>query len=101
MFLKGDDVDIDEVPNAVWHVNDGGRYIGTGCYSVTMDPDERWVNVGCYRAMIQDGKKRQPTHGARQARLHASRKIFQTLGQKMPIGTGDWRRSAVFLYGRN
>src|SRR5499433_4576373 len=52
--LTGDAVDINKFPTPIWHVNDGGRYIGTGCYSVTMDPDERWINVGCYRAMIQD-----------------------------------------------
>ena len=52
--LTGDAVDISKFPTPIWHVNDGGRYIGTGCYSVTMDPDERWINVGCYRAMIQD-----------------------------------------------
>src|SRR4029434_9049528 len=38
--LTGDDVDISRFPTPIWHVNDGGRYIGTGCYSVTMDPDE-------------------------------------------------------------
>ena len=54
--VTGDDVDIEKFPAPIWHVNDGGRYIGTGCYSVTMDPDERWVNVGCYRGMIQDRK---------------------------------------------
>jgi len=50
----GDNVDIEIFPTPVWHVNDGGRYIGTGCFSVTMDPDEKWINAGCYRAMIQD-----------------------------------------------
>jgi UbiD family decarboxylase len=53
-ILTGDAVDINKFPTPIWHANDGGRYIGTGCYSVTMDPDERWINVGCYRAMIQD-----------------------------------------------
>ncbi len=54
--VTGDEVDIEKFPTPIWHVNDGGRYIGTGCYSVTMDPDERWVNVGCYRGMVQDRK---------------------------------------------
>src|SRR4030095_5952185 len=52
--VKGADIDILKLPPPVWHVNDGGRYIGTGCFSVTMDPDEKWINAGCYRAMIQD-----------------------------------------------
>jgi UbiD family decarboxylase len=55
-ILTGDDIDVTKFPAPVWHVNDGGRYIGTGCYSVTMDPDERWINVGCYRSMIHDRK---------------------------------------------
>ncbi|HXG53644.1 MAG TPA: UbiD family decarboxylase [candidate division Zixibacteria bacterium] len=52
--LTGEDVDVEKFPAPIWHVHDGGRYIGTGGYSVTMDPDERWINVGCYRAMIHD-----------------------------------------------
>ena len=54
--LTGDDIDVTKFPAPIWHVNDGGRYIGTGGYSVTMDPDERWINVGCYRSMIHDRK---------------------------------------------
>ncbi|HWO41182.1 MAG TPA: UbiD family decarboxylase [Candidatus Eisenbacteria bacterium] len=52
--LTGADIDLEKFPTPIWHRYDGGRYIGTGCYSVTMDPDERWINVGCYRAMLQD-----------------------------------------------
>ncbi|TAK02759.1 UbiD family decarboxylase, partial [bacterium] len=54
--LTGEEVDVTKFPTPIWHVHDGGRYIGTGCFSVTMDPDERWVNAGCYRAMIHDRK---------------------------------------------
>lgn len=37
-----------------WHERDGGRYIGTGHVVITRDPDESWVNVGCYRVMVHD-----------------------------------------------
>ncbi|MGZ8490234.1 MAG: UbiD family decarboxylase, partial [Candidatus Binatia bacterium] len=36
------------------HERDGGRYIGTGHVVITRDPDDGWVNVGCYRVMVHD-----------------------------------------------
>jgi 4-hydroxy-3-polyprenylbenzoate decarboxylase len=82
--LTGAAVDISKFPTPVWHVNDGGRYIGTGCYSVTMDPDERWINVGCYRAMIQDAKSVSllmvpGKHG------YMHREKYFRRGEKMPL----------------
>jgi UbiD family decarboxylase len=82
--LEGDAVDILKFPTPVWHVNDGGRYIGTGCYSVTMDPDEKWVNAGCYRAMIQDKKSVSllmvpGKHG------YMHREKYFRRGEKMPL----------------
>ncbi len=55
-ILMGDDVDVTKFPTPVWHERDGGRYIGTGSYDITMDPDEKWINLGTYRVMIQDKK---------------------------------------------
>jgi 4-hydroxy-3-polyprenylbenzoate decarboxylase len=52
--LEGDKIDMFAFPTPKWHELDGGRYIGTGSFDVTMDPDENWVNLGCYRVMIQD-----------------------------------------------
>src|SRR5918996_96100 len=82
--LTGDDVDVTKFPAPVWHVHDGGRYIGTGGFSVTMDPDERWVNVGCYRAMIQDRKSVSllivpGKHG------HVHRQKYFSRGERMPV----------------
>ena len=54
--ITGDDVDITMFPTPKWHEGDGGRYIGTGCYNVTRDPEEDWINVGTYRVMIHDEK---------------------------------------------
>jgi 4-hydroxy-3-polyprenylbenzoate decarboxylase len=54
--LLGDDVDVTRFPTPWWHKHDGGRYIGTGSFNVTMDPEEKWVNVGTYRVMVQDKK---------------------------------------------
>ena len=55
--LEGDDVDIAKFPAPLWHDIDGGRYIGTGCYNVTRDPDTDWINLGTYRVMIHNEKQ--------------------------------------------
>lgn len=54
--MMGDDVDLLKFPVPVWHEDDGGRYVGTGTYNVTRDPDEDWINVGTYRVMVHDKK---------------------------------------------
>ncbi len=82
--LTGEEVDVTKFPTPIWHVDDGGRYIGTGCFSVTMDPDERWVNAGCYRAMIHDRKSVSllmvpGKHG------HVHRQKYFSRGERMPI----------------
>jgi len=51
---RGEDVDLTIFPTPKWHPADGGRYIGTGSYDVTRDPDEGWVNTGTYRVMVHD-----------------------------------------------
>ena len=37
--MEGDAVDVEAFPTPMWHEQDGGRYIGTGSYNVTRDPD--------------------------------------------------------------
>ena len=54
--LEGDAVDVLKFPTPKWHEEDGGRYIGTGSYDITRDPDEGWVNVGTYRVQVHDEK---------------------------------------------
>ncbi len=52
--VKGEDVDLTAFPVPLWHAEDGGRFVGTGCFVVTSDPDSGQVNGGCYRMQIQD-----------------------------------------------
>jgi len=83
-ILTEGEIDVTKFPAPIWHVDDGGRYIGTGCFSVTMDPDERWVNVGCYRSMIQDRKSVSllmvpGKHG------HVHRQKYFSRGERMPV----------------
>src|SRR5262249_2284035 len=52
--ITGDKVDIPIFPAPKGPPDDGGRYIGTGSFTVTRDPDEGWINCGTYRVMIHD-----------------------------------------------
>ena len=54
--LEGEAVDLTRFHVPLWHQGDGGPYFGTGCAVITMDPDEKWVNVGSYRCMLHDPK---------------------------------------------
>jgi 4-hydroxy-3-polyprenylbenzoate decarboxylase len=54
--LTGDDIDIYKFPCPMWHEHDGGRFVGTGTYSITLDPEEGWLNAGAYRAQVHDKK---------------------------------------------
>ncbi len=55
-IMMGDEVNVLSFPVPVWHEMDGGRYIGTGSYDITQDPDEGWINLGTYRVMVHDEK---------------------------------------------
>ncbi len=83
-IITGDDVDLWKFPTPLWHARDGGRYIGTGSYNVTKDPDEDWVNIGTYRVMIHDEKRvgfyiSPGKHG----RIHRDKYVAR--GEKMPV----------------
>ncbi|MGE0652196.1 MAG: UbiD family decarboxylase [Alphaproteobacteria bacterium] len=83
--MEGDDIDVTRFPTPVWHDQDEGRrYIGTGSFNVTVDPDEGWVNVGTYRVMIQD-----KNHVAfyispgKHGRIHRDK--YEAQGKAMPV----------------
>lgn len=52
--FEGDDIDLLSLPVPRWHDRDGGRYVGTGCFVVTSDPETGGINGGCYRMEVQD-----------------------------------------------
>ena len=91
--MQGDDVDVTKFPTPKWHEGDGGRYIGTGSFNVTRDPDEGWINCGTYRVMIHDAKTGRLLHLARQARPHPRDK-YEARGEPMPVCDRLRRRSA-------
>ena len=97
-IVTGEDVDLTVFPSPVWHENDGGRYIGTGCYSVTEDPDEKWLNLGTYRAMLHDkrsvGVLMVPgKHG------HIHREKYFARGERMPLVMVLGGDPMAFFYG--
>jgi len=54
--MSGDAIDVLKFPVPKVHELDGGRFIGTACIAVTRDPEEGWLNLGTYRAMVHDSK---------------------------------------------
>ncbi len=83
--IEGDAVDVTCFPTPVWHDRDEGRrYIGTGSFNVTRDPDENWVNAGTYRVMIHDARRlgfyiSPGKHG----RIHRDK--YAALNKPMPV----------------
>lgn len=83
--IEGDKVDVTMFPTPVWHDRDEGRrYIGTGSFNVTRDPDEGWLNAGTYRVMIHDAKRvgfyiSPGKHG----RIHRDK--FESRNEPMPV----------------
>ena len=82
--LEGDAVDVTKFPTPLWHDDDGGRYIGTGSYDVTADPDSGWLNVGTYRVMIHNERQvgiyiSPGKHG----RIHRDK--YEQRGEPMPL----------------
>jgi 4-hydroxy-3-polyprenylbenzoate decarboxylase len=82
--ITGDAVDVTRFPTPHWHEKDGGRYIGTGSYNITRDPDDGWINCGTYRVMIHNEKQlgfyiSPGKHG------RIMRDKYEASGQPMPV----------------
>lgn len=56
-ILKGEKVNLWQLPVPKWNPGDGGRYIMTSTSVVTRDPENGQLNVGTYRGMIVDKNK--------------------------------------------
>jgi UbiD family decarboxylase len=97
-ILMGDDVDVNVFPAAIWHEKDGGRYIGTGTFSITRDPEENWLNAGAYRAQVHDSKSvglvmAAGHHGAQHFEKYVRR------GEPMPVAMVLGGDPLSFFYG--
>jgi 4-hydroxy-3-polyprenylbenzoate decarboxylase len=82
--LTGGEIDVRKFPTPRWNPLDGGEYVGTGCCVVTRSPEDGWVNVGTYRAMVQGpdaiGFYTEP---GRHGRLH--RDLWWKRGKPLPV----------------
>jgi 3-octaprenyl-4-hydroxybenzoate carboxy-lyase len=96
--LTGDAIDVTKFPAPVWHEKDGGRYIGTGTFSITRDPEEGWLNAGAYRAQVFDkntvGILMAPGH---HGTIHCE-KYFKR-GEPMPVCMVLGGDPLCFFYG--
>ncbi len=83
--MSGEDVDLLKFPVPIIHELDGGRFIGTACIAVTRDPEEGWLNLGTYRAMVHDRRTMGLFTSAvsKHARVHME-KFFQQ-GKPCPV----------------
>jgi 4-hydroxy-3-polyprenylbenzoate decarboxylase len=96
--MIGEDIDVTKFPSPIWHQNDGGRYIGTGTYSITRDPEENWLNAGAYRAQVHD----RTTVGLVMAKGHHGwihREKYFKRGEPMPIAMVVGGDPIAFFYG--
>jgi len=97
-IMMGDDIDVLKFPSPIWHEKDGGRYIGTGTYSITRDPEENWLNAGAYRAQVFD----KSTIGILIAPGHHGgihREKYFKRGEPMPVAMVVGGDPLAFFYG--
>jgi UbiD family decarboxylase len=97
-IMLGDEVDVLKFPAPIWHEKDGGRYIGTGTYSITRDPEEHWLNAGSYRAQVHDKTSvglvmAAGHHGA----IHYDK--YCKRGEPMPVAMVLGGDPLTFFYG--
>ncbi|MDR7481134.1 MAG: UbiD family decarboxylase [Armatimonadota bacterium] len=95
---RDDAVDLLTFPTPRWHELDGGRYIGTGSVDITRDPDQGWVNLGCYRVMLHDRHRvgfyiSPGKHG----RIHRDKWFARR--EPMPVAMSFGHAPLIFLAG--
>jgi UbiD family decarboxylase len=83
-ILKGDDVDLFQLPVPHWQKRDCGRYISTFDGVITKDPDTGWENVGVYRKVIHD-KNSTSTSVAQGQHIWMHWRKYRRKGQNMPL----------------
>jgi phenylphosphate carboxylase beta subunit len=82
-IVVGDKINVLDFPVPQLYPQDGGRYIGTTGYLVTVDPESGWTNLGTYRMQVLDEKSVgiQILPG-KHAEFHI--KKYQKMGKKAP-----------------
>ncbi len=83
--VRGDRIELADVPAPMIHEGDGGRYVGTWDLVVSREPKTNWVNWGIYRFMVHDS---QTLAGWPNPNSHLGkvlREQFIPRGEPMPV----------------
>ena len=102
-FLKnsvsGDAVDLHKLPAPVWHMKDGGPYIGSGSIVIMRDPDSGWINASIYRVQVHTRNKVtvQFDHMGRHGAIIA--KKYWDAGRSCPLAVVNGMDPALFIAG--
>jgi UbiD family decarboxylase len=83
-IIKGDNINLFDLPVPRYNTLDGGRYIQTRGCVVTRDPDTKLMNIGMYRGMIGD-KNSIPMLLARSQHWGVHFTKYEQRGEEMPI----------------
>ena len=94
--VRGDKVDLCQLPVPRWHYRDGGRYIVTSAATVTRDRDSRQLNVGVYRGMLSTRNSIPMLLAASQGwGAHLAK--YQERGEDMPMAVVIGEDPAIFM----
>ncbi len=94
--MTGEDVDLSLFPAPKWHEDDGGRYIGTGCCVITVDPDDKTSNMGTYRCMVQ-GRDRISIKMNKGKHGRIMMEKYHAQGRACPVAVSLGHDPALFL----
>jgi len=96
-IIKGEGINIYELPVPRWYYMEGGRRINTSVGVVTKDPETGWVNVGMYSGFIVDERTivvalvRQQHWGR-----HFSK--YRAMGKPLPVAVVyGWDPAMIFV----
>ena len=92
----GEDVDVLAFPAPKWHEQDGGRYLGTGCCVITVDPETHKSNLGTYRCMVQ-GRDRVSVKMNKGKHGRMAVEKYHAKGQACPIAISIGQDPMLFL----
>jgi 4-hydroxy-3-polyprenylbenzoate decarboxylase len=93
---RGAEVDLEQFPTPMWHADDGGRYLGTGCCVITRDPDSGVVNLGTYRVQLQAGNMATILiNKGKGGRMNVEK--YHARGQRCPVAISLGQDPTLFL----
>ncbi|MGH6768317.1 MAG: UbiD family decarboxylase [Xanthobacteraceae bacterium] len=97
--VSGEGVDLAKLPAPVWHVKDGGPYIGSGSIVIMRDPDTGWINASIYRVQVHTKNKVtvQFDHQGRHGAIIA--KKYWDAGKSCPLAVVNGMDPALFIAG--